>query len=381
MEELAAKSDLFSTFKTTSYQDWLKAASAEIDGKNPVEALQWKIGEVNGYPFYTQEDLKQLTTPSPVSLQPSTEEFKGSRCWHNTPCIKVLEEAQANKLALRQLQQGADGILFDLHRSSTISLEKLLESIEWPWCIVAFQSMDYNESFLHKLDQFSEKKNFRKHELQGFYLSETYPQHPQVLHNIIHNLEAYKNFRLLGVRSPHEDVVNHISDLLTQSVALIDQLTNAGSGIETIIRNVFFSVTPGPDFFLEIARLKALRHVWYQVVKAYGVPDYSPANLFIHAHSTAWSNPAFEPHENMLKSTTASMAAILGGCNALTIEPALEQNDRLSRIALNVSHILREESHLNKVADPTAGSYYVENLVHQVAQQAWAKFKQNVSKA
>jgi methylmalonyl-CoA mutase len=110
------------------------------------------------------------------------------------------------------------------------------------------------------------------------------------------------------------------------------------------------------------------------------VADYSPSNLFIHARSTAWSNAAFEPHENMLKSTTASMAAILGGCNALTIEPALEQNSRLSRVALNVSHILREESHLNKVADPTAGSYYMENLVQQVAQQAWAKFTQNVSK-
>ncbi len=374
----SGKSDLFSTFPKVSREQWLTIASAEINRKNPEEELQWAFGKLKGSPFYTREDLTKVATHQPVILPPSDEAFKGPRCWYNTPIIKVLDEETANARGVQQLHQGVDGIVFNLQKKSTVHLLPLLESIEWPWCMVAFQASAYNESILNELDTISSKRNFQKHELQGFYLSETYPQHPQVLHNLIHNLGDYKNFRLIGVQSPHEDGVDQVSDLLHQTVNRIDQLIGEGSSLELVMRNLFFSVTIGTDFFLEIAKLKSLRWLWYQVVKAYGVSDYSPGELFIHARSKAWANPAFEPHENMLKSTTAAMAAILGGCNALSIDAA-DEDDRLNRIALNVSHILREESHLNKVADPTAGSYYIESLVHQFAQLAWEKFNQTLS--
>ena len=76
----------------------------------------------------------------------------------------------------------------------------------------------------------------------------------------------------------------------------------------------------------------------------------------------------------MLKSTSAALAAILGGCDALTVQPENE-NPMMARIARNVSSILREESHLSKVADPTAGSYYLESLTNQLAINAWKKFQ------
>lgn len=372
------KSDLFSTFPKVSREQWLTIASTEINGKNPEEELQWTLGKLKGSPLYTREDLTKAEPHPKVMLSPTDEAFKGPRCWYNTPIIKVLDEVTANARGVQQLRQGVDGIVFNLQKKSTGQLLQLLESIEWPWCLIAFQASAYNESIHNELDTICSKRNFQKHELQGFYLSETYPQHPQVLHNLIHNLGDYKNFRLIGVQSPHEDGVDQVSDLLQQAVNRIDQLTGEGSSLEMVMRNLFFSVTIGTDFFLEIAKLKSLRWLWYQVVKAYGVSDYSPGELFIHARSKAWTNPAFEPHENMLKSTTAAMAAILGGCNALSIDAA-DEDERLHRIALNVSHILREESHLNKVADPTAGSYYIESLVHQFAQLAWEKFNQTLS--
>jgi methylmalonyl-CoA mutase len=77
----------------------------------------------------------------------------------------------------------------------------------------------------------------------------------------------------------------------------------------------------------------------------------------------------------MLKETTAAMAAILGGTNGLSLYPEEMDNVVMSRIARNTSHILREESHLNKVADPLAGSYLVENLMLEMAEKAWAKFQ------
>ena len=77
-----------------------------------------------------------------------------------------------------------------------------------------------------------------------------------------------------------------------------------------------------------------------------------------------------------MKETYAAMAAILGGCDALTIEAEEEGNTMMNRIARNTSSILDEESFLSKVADPLAGSYYIESLTKQLAEKAWAKFKE-----
>lgn len=104
----------------------------------------------------------------------------------------------------------------------------------------------------------------------------------------------------------------------------------------------------GADFFLEIARLKTLRK---------NKPD-----IFIHAYIKPFTKDAYQPHGNMISSTVRAIAAVLGGCDALTIES--ENDDDLgNRIAKNVSLILREESHLSKTADPTAGSYFLDSLI------------------
>jgi methylmalonyl-CoA mutase len=81
----------------------------------------------------------------------------------------------------------------------------------------------------------------------------------------------------------------------------------------------------------------------------------------------------------MIKATTAAMAAIAGGCDSLTITPEDESHETMSRIAINVSTILREESHISKVADPTAGSYYIDSLTHQLSEKAWEKFQSLVN--
>jgi methylmalonyl-CoA mutase len=80
----------------------------------------------------------------------------------------------------------------------------------------------------------------------------------------------------------------------------------------------------------------------------------------------------------MIKATTSAMAAICGGCDILTVEPENTSDATIQRIALNVSSVLREESFLNKVADPTAGSYFLESLVNELCEKAWAIFKAKV---
>lgn len=111
-------------------------------------------------------------------------------------------------------------------------------------------------------------------------------------------------------------------------------------------KNLTELVEIGDDFFLEIARLKSMR-------------KENPGR-FIHAYIKPFTNEAYQPHGNMISSTYRALAAVLGGCDALTIEADGELGER---IAKNVSLIFREESHIDKTSDATAGSYFIDSLI------------------
>jgi methylmalonyl-CoA mutase len=374
MENSLKSGSLFASFAPTSRNDWMTVALSEVDGKNPFEALQWTLGEIKGSPYYDQED----NDTSPIVLPPSTSEFMGPRAWRNMPVINALEEKKANEKALHYLRSGADGILFDTTQNNTISFSELLHLIEWPHCSIGFYLPDDVDGFFDALSSYLSSNNSPE-KLNGFFLKKTYPHHPQSMHKVIHTMSAYSHLHFLGINTTIEDPVDQINDLLLNAVTLIDQLTELESAHSLIMRNLFFSVPVGTDFFAEIAKLKALRLLWFQVLHAYGIHDRKLFDVTIHAYSEPWKKELFQPHENMLKGTMASLASILGGCNALSVHPDHEHDERLSRIARNVSSLLREESYLNKVADPTAGSYYVDTLVKEMAEKAWTKFIQSVT--
>lgn len=369
--------EIFSSFPSATKEDWVKIAAKEIGGKNPFDALQWNQGEVIGYPYYDKTSLDNLSRVESFHLSPAQQEFAGSRNWLNMPVINVLEDEKANEQALHQLSFGADGVLFDFGNNSVVSIENLLKNIDWRYCALGFQVAGGSAVTAEKIFKYIAATIPDQESRQGFILTETYPQHPQSLHNVIHSLNKFNGIYLLGITSQIENPVGQISELLTLSVEQINQLLERGVDKKNIFRHLFYSVPVGTDLFIEMAKVKAIRMLWYQLSRAYEV-DCSPGELFIHARSTAWKNDALQPHENMIKGTTASLAAILGGCNALTTEPENRDDERMNRIARNVSSVLREESHLDKVADPTAGSYYLESLTHALASQAWNKFKKTV---
>ena len=121
-------------------------------------------------------------------------------------------------------------------------------------------------------------------------------------------------------------------------------------------KSIAFSISIGTSFLESIAKLKTLRMLWYQVARAYGFGNFSAADLHIHARSESWTHEKFHPHGNMLKGTTTCVASVIGGANVISIFPEDENNSTMVRVARNVSNLLREESHFDKVADPAAGS-------------------------
>jgi methylmalonyl-CoA mutase len=139
-----------------------------------------------------------------------------------------------------------------------------------------------------------------------------------------------------------------------------------------------FTFGIGPDFFPEVAKLRAARMLWAIIVKGYGLRSEDSAVMHIHSVTGRWNKTLYDPYVNMLRTQTEAMSAALGGADSITVEPfdvIFRDPDNFSeRIARNQQLLLMEESHLDKVADPGAGSYYIEELTAMIAREAWTIF-------
>ncbi len=143
------------------------------------------------------------------------------------------------------------------------------------------------------------------------------------------------------------------------------------AGVERLAagdRDLSFVFAVGSNYFFEIAKLRAIRLLWTQATRAFGVP----ATLVLHVRTAIANKSLYDPYTNLLRVTTEALSAVLGGCDALIVEP-FEFSDRL---AVNVQLLLKHEAHLDQAADPAAGSYYVEWLTDALAREAWKLFQQ-----
>lgn len=130
-----------------------------------------------------------------------------------------------------------------------------------------------------------------------------------------------------------------------------------------------FVFAVGSTYFLEIAKLRAVRLLWHSAVTAFD--PAAPGSATLHVRTARANKSAWDVHTNLLRATTEAMAAVIGGADTLLVEP--QGYD--PHLALNVPRILAEESHLDAVADPAGGSYLVEVLTDAIARQAWARFQ------
>jgi methylmalonyl-CoA mutase len=341
------------SFSSSNADDWAKIAQKEIGSKNPWETLAWKsIDGLMFKPYYEATDAKKNT---PFSLPVAKNPFYGARAWLNCPLIKISEGSiAANKKALQLLVNGADGILFDAQEKE-IDLAQVLAGIDWRYCSLSFKNTSQN--FVKSLTAFIEQQQLGNFALQGTIFLNDLSELPTILSN-------QTTFKTLGVWvESYDSNLVELSKAIELLKTLLEQAKHKNIAEELVLNQLSFSLSTGTNFFLTIAKFKALRVLVGAISEEYKIPL---PHFTIHARSEAWINESFQPHGNMLKSTTATMAAILGGCDSVSVMPELDENVTMERIARNVSSILREESHLNKVADATVGSYFIDTAVQQL---------------
>jgi methylmalonyl-CoA mutase len=129
---------------------------------------------------------------------------------------------------------------------------------------------------------------------------------------------------------------------------------------------------------MEIAKLRAARALWAKIVNAYGPKNSDITKMYIHASNISFNKTIYDAHVNMLRTTTESLSAILGGVDSFTVLPYNANfewpNEFAERIARNQQLLIKEESFMDKVVDPAAGSYYIESLTNEIMEKAWDLF-------
>jgi methylmalonyl-CoA mutase len=172
-------------------------------------------------------------------------------------------------------------------------------------------------------------------------------------------------------------VVQELAFALAEGAEYLTELRERGGSAADVAAHLPLHFAVGSSYFLEIAKLRAAHLLWPRVVTAFA--PHAEMGARIQAHTSEWNQTVYDPHVNLLRATTEAMAAAIGGCESLTVLPftgTWQPSDDLSRrLAVNTQLILRDEAHFDKVADPAAGSWYIETMTDSVAEAAWDLFQ------
>jgi len=393
--------NLFKEFPSVVTTEWVNAINKDLKGADFDSKMDWKTSEgFNLNPFYREEDILNLKyTKSENNILPVVRGYNTvNNNWDICQEINVINIVEANKFAVDALKNGADSISFVFNEDNNIkqyALQKLLKDIS-----IENQKLRFNTSsdivllFNNiKKEYLNRKLNFKKANIVFNYdpicnftisgnskvlIKSNLLKHYELLKEVTDN---YQNIKIISINA------NYFADagcLLTQEIAYsiaiaseyLSIFSELGIEIKKIANQITFNYGIGSNYFLEIAKLRAARVLWSKLLEAY-IPNNSEIiQMIIHSITTSWNKSIYDKYNNVLRQTTEAMSSIIGGTQSLTICPFdyKSESNFSNRISRNIQIILKEEAHLDKVADIAGGSYYIENITDNLIKKSWELF-------
>lgn len=396
-----SKETLFSDFPAVSTQEWMDKITVDLKGADYEKRLVWKTNE--GFkvkPFYRQEDLEGLKTTEglPGQFPYLRGNKKNDNTWFIRQDIQVDNPEEANAKALDLLNKGIDSLGFKI-KGKDVSEEfihTLLKDICCECIELNFKTCQRQTVKLARfVTQYFKEKGYTPEKLQGSFnfdpigkmlkkgkdRSELIPTAKE----LIEILTPYPSFRCIAVNSLQlNNAGAYIYQELGYALAWGNQylacMTEAGVPVDTAAQKIKFNFGISSNYFMEIAKFRAARLLWAQIVNEYKPSCLCACQMIAHAETSHFNLTLFDAHVNLLRTQTEAMSAALAGVDSMTVTPfdqAYESPNEFSeRIARNQQLLLKEEAHLNRIVDPAAGSYYIENLTVSIAKQAWELFLQ-----
>jgi methylmalonyl-CoA mutase len=393
---------LFDKFPPVSTKEWLERLTSDLKGADFNEKLVWKSDMgFDVLPFYRAEDTESLphAASDPGEAPWVRGKNKSGNEWRVRQNIEVTDYSAANTKALAILMRGVESLGFIIADPESVSEKNfsiLLEGIHIEAIEINFISNGKAAEILGILKSLTEKRGLAKTDLKGAIEADPLGKYMingklcvpvgegfDYLSALMRSAEDLPHFRVLQVNAAAfcnagTDPATQLAYGLSMANEYLDQLTERGLSPDLVLSKTRFCFAVGSSYFAEIARLRAARMLWSLIAGAYEPAASGLLLMNIHCVTSAWNKTTFDPYVNMLRTQTEAMSAILGGTDSLTVGPFDEvfrkTDDFSERIARNQQLILREESYFDKVADPAAGSYYVENLTSLIAESAWKLF-------
>ena len=368
---MANKEKLFTEFTAPTTQEWLDKIEVDLKGADFQKRLVWRTNEgFNVQPFYRREYVRQN--------------------------IEVTDAKEANKKALDILNKGIDSLGFKLKGDmvSKETVEVLLDgiycdcieinfatcprhSVELAEILVAcFAEKGYDKA---KVVGSIEFDPMAKMVMKGKDVTPVLENGPK----LVEALKEYPNFRCIAVSS---DALNNAGAYIAQELGYalawgneyLQQLTDAGVDVDLAAKSIKFNMGVSENYFMEIAKFRAARLLWSQIVKQYEPKSDDSCQMCVNATTSTYNQTLFDSYVNLLRSQTEAMSAALGSVHSMVVTPFdapyEEATDFSERIARNQQLIIKEESHFDRIVDPGAGSYYIEHLTDALATEAWKIF-------
>ncbi len=393
------KEKLFTEFTAPTTQEWLDKIQVDLKGADFQKRLVWRTNEgFNVQPFYRREDLKDLKA---VDSLPGEFPFvrgnkKDNNLWFVRQDIDAADAKAANAKALDILNKGVDSLGFKIpgKEVSKEFVAELLEGILPQYVELNFKTCQHHSVELAKLlvDYFKEK-NYPLAELKG---SINFDPIGKILCKgkdtsaaleaakpLIEALKELPGYKCINVNSVELNnagayIYQELGYALAWGAEYLNLLTEAGVDATEAAKRIKFNMGVSENYFMEIAKFRAARLLWAQIVKQYEPKCDCACQMHVCAITSEYNQTLFDSYVNLLRSQTETMSAAIANVDSIVVTPFDKPyevpTEFAERIARNQQLLLKEEAHFDKLVDVSGGSYTIEHLTDALAREGWKLF-------
>lgn len=394
---------LFSEFPPVSTSEWEEVINVDLKGADYDKKLVWHTLEgFNVKPYYCAEDIEnlQLTQTIPGELPYLRGTKTKCNCWEIRQDIDCEDPSEINAIAKECIAKGAKSIGFRVKNvTNRDAINTLFKDIDLTKIKINFISSRSYPALLELFIEYLNDSKINASEVKGslnfdplnflvrygkFHCEkeDNFIEAAYIANTIEKKLPGFRAINISGhtFANAGSTIVQELAFSLASGTDYLAELTGRGISIDKIVPRMQFTFAVGSNYFFEIAKMRAARLLWSKIVEQFKPENKDSQKMFIHAITLNWNKTVYDAHVNLLRTTTEAMSAIIGGIDSLAVAPfdvAYKASDDFSRrIARNQQIVLKEESYMNKIVDPAAGSYYIESITDQIASAAWALFKE-----
>ena len=395
---------LFAEFPPVSTEQWESVIAVDLKGADYEKKLVWRTAEgFNVRPYYRAENLDGIKyLGSQCGEFPYVRGTGKDNNWRIVQTIEVGCPKEANAQATVLLTKGVESIGFVIgdKEFSAADLDTLLSGISVKNTELVFSGCATKKVaglFIDKMDKegvdpetvrasFVLDPIVKKLTLKGTMACKNGQcKGFENLASLISKGAAYKRIRFVNVsgeifHNSGSTIVQELAFTLAAGHEYVVKLMEQGLSVDQVAPALRFSMAISSNYFMEIAKFRAARLLWANIMAPYNPSRGCASKMKVHAVTSKWNMTVYDPYVNMLRGTTEAMSAAVSGVHSIEVlpfdTPYEKPTDFSARIARNVQLLLKEESHFNQVCDAAGGSYYIENLTNSIAEQAWNLFRQ-----